>query len=122
MSRVVLWNPKKDGSDYIDGGSGNDTLRGGDGHDILTGGDGDDILSGGSGLDVFVFDTDDGSDVIKDFDARDDRLVFQGVSSMDDITVSTSGNNTIIQYGNTKVTLQDVQMTAEEVWNCVGSE
>ncbi|WP_316015727.1 beta strand repeat-containing protein [Roseobacter sp. HKCCA0434] len=57
------------GNDALSGEDGNDVLRGdlgrnGGGADTLTGGAGDDLLDGGLGADVFVFSTDDGSDVI----------------------------------------------------------
>jgi hypothetical protein len=74
-----------DGSDYLaggfqadnlNGGAGNDVLRGDaggflGGSDILVGGADDDFLMGGRGADTFVFNTNDGSDVIAAFDVAD---------------------------------------------------
>jgi Ca2+-binding RTX toxin-like protein len=60
----------------FDGGAGNDGIRGGAGLDVLTGGSGDDwleggrnidVLTGGSGADTFVFNFDDGPDLVYDF-------------------------------------------------------
>lgn len=96
-----LWNPACDGrfstavadggagNDTItvlgrvrlvaDGGQGDDVLTGGVGNDILRGGDGNDVLTGGLGADRFLFDADDGADVIADFARRQgDRVVLEG--------------------------------------------
>jgi Ca2+-binding RTX toxin-like protein len=74
-----------DGSDYLaggfqadnlNGGAGNDVLRGDaggflGGSDILMGGADDDFLMGGRGADTFVFNTNDGADIIAAFDVAD---------------------------------------------------
>ena len=74
-----------DGSDYLaggfqadnlNGGAGNDVLRGDaggflGGSDILIGGVDDDFLMGGRGADTFVFNTNDGADIIAAFDLAD---------------------------------------------------
>ncbi|PUB15497.1 matrixin family metalloprotease [Yoonia sediminilitoris] len=58
------------GNDRLDGGSGNDTLRGDPansffaGRDVLIAGAGTDYLEGGGGADIFLFRTDDGTNVI----------------------------------------------------------
>ena len=62
-----------DGDDVIDAGlgvnevfgqAGNDIVLAAGGDDKIVGGTGDDILSGGEGFDEFVFNTNDGKDVI----------------------------------------------------------
>lgn len=63
-------------SDNLNGGAGNDVLRGDaggflGGSDILVGGTDDDFLMGGRGADTFVFNTNDGSDIIAAFDVAD---------------------------------------------------
>ncbi|MFP4313918.1 MAG: type I secretion C-terminal target domain-containing protein [Alphaproteobacteria bacterium] len=58
----------------LDGGAGNDVLYGEGGDDILIGGSGDDVLNGGTGSDTFVFNSLDGSDTVKDFEAGIDKL------------------------------------------------
>lgn len=81
------------GHDTLDGGEGDDTLHasetvGEDGiGDVLVGGKGTDTLHGGAGADTFVFapgdttwsasQTDASLDVITDFDAAKDTLVFE---------------------------------------------
>lgn len=94
-----------------------DTLAGGGGDDIIVGHGGDDVLSGGAGNDVFVFGSNDGSDTISDFTPGEDTLAFEGADSPDDLTVTTENGNTTVQYGNTTVTLEGVEMTPDEVWN-----
>ena len=57
----------------LSGSHGNDELDGQGGNDVLNGGAGDDVLTGGAGFDRFVFDNDDGADVITDFNARSNK-------------------------------------------------
>jgi Ca2+-binding RTX toxin-like protein len=68
----------------LDGGAGHDLLVGGAGLDVLIGGAGDDTLEGGRGLDVltggigadyFVFNKDDGPDLVTDFQQGVDKIV-----------------------------------------------
>ncbi|TNH20652.1 calcium-binding protein [Testudinibacter sp. TR-2022] len=56
------------GNDQLYGGAGNDILIGGQGNDRLDGGEGKDILQGGIGNDTYIFGTNFGRDVIKDYD------------------------------------------------------
>lgn len=58
------------GSDKIFGQAGKDLLFGGSGKDTLSGGAGKDVLAGGGGVDTFIFATNSGMDVIRDFDAK----------------------------------------------------
>lgn len=60
------------GDDLLDGGAGADTLAGGVGNDTLDGGSGFDVLTGRQAADVFVLSS--GSDVITDFNLRQDRI------------------------------------------------
>ena len=67
-----------DGNDGLIGDQGNDLLEGGLGRDKLTGGLGVDTISGGAGADSFVF-TQSGvqnREVLTDFDASEDQMVF----------------------------------------------
>lgn len=66
----------------VQGTAGNDRLVGTAGDDLIRGGDGDDRLTGGAGEDTFVFGADarDGNrdrDVITDFNAAEDTIVFE---------------------------------------------
>jgi Ca2+-binding RTX toxin-like protein len=62
----------------IFGTNGNDRIFGGSGDDLLNGGRGSDVLTGGSGGDRFILDlygTAGERDVIRDFQAGQDRIV-----------------------------------------------
>ncbi|MGV8986722.1 MAG: calcium-binding protein [Cypionkella sp.] len=68
------------GADLLLGQAGNDTLIGGPDADTLVGGAGADRLFGGDGADVFIFDR--GHDVIFDFSATEDAIVFHTTSQI----------------------------------------
>lgn len=63
-----------DGNDTLLGGLGNDNLSGNAGNDFFSGDAGNDTMSGGDGADVFFFDTNFGTDVIRDFDVSSDQI------------------------------------------------
>ncbi|MBU1001882.1 MAG: calcium-binding protein [Proteobacteria bacterium] len=105
------------GNDYMDGGSWDDTMTGGDGNDTMHGGSGNDLLTGGAGSDVFVFGANEGSDTITDFTPGTDTFEFSGLSQSD-LKVATNNGNTILSFNGTTVTLEGVEMTADEVWAC----
>ena len=77
-------------SSLLDGRAtgGNDTLNGGTGNDVLFGGAGNDTLTGGEGNDKFVFlaNSNSGQDVITDFQAGSDKIVFADVVSADKLS------------------------------------
>ena len=77
-------------SSLLDGRAtgGNDTLNGGTGNDVLFGGAGNDTLTGGEGDDKFVFlaNSNSGKDVITDFQAGSDKVVFADVVSADKLS------------------------------------
>jgi Ca2+-binding RTX toxin-like protein len=131
------------GDDTLDGGSGDDVLYGdnyptepfaGAGHsgiggdDILIGGTGSDQLWGNGGNDTFVFNVDDGADVIHDFTqevepgAEQDKIDLSayGFASFDDITIATNAFTgwAVIQLSATDsifvVGLQPDQLTAND--------
>jgi Ca2+-binding RTX toxin-like protein len=61
------------GNDYLEGNAGRDTIIGGAGVDIIVGGRHVDFLTGGGGHDIFLYNSsDDGGDVIYDFDVNED--------------------------------------------------
>lgn len=68
------------GDDTLLGGLGNDYLSGSSGNDFLSGDGGNDALLGGSGNDVFFFDSNFGSDVIKDIGAGDQIWLKAGLN------------------------------------------
>jgi Ca2+-binding RTX toxin-like protein len=61
------WMYGGDGRDSLNGQVGADRLSGGAASDRLVGGLGNDVLAGGAGADTFRFTSNDGNDVIRDF-------------------------------------------------------
>jgi large repetitive protein len=109
------------GDNRLNGGRDNDRLAGGDGADVLIGGIGNDQLTGGLHVDTFLFVTTaygpgSGIDVITDFQVGQDVVQFQraywgGVDSIDDLTFSQAGSDTVISYGPAgSITLNNVDM------------
>jgi VCBS repeat-containing protein len=89
------------GNDFIWGGAGRDTLWGemGDdylygeeGDDRLEGGAGNDVLDGGAGADTYVFGKTGGHDVIRQFDAQNDRILFEAGIQASDLSISKNAN------------------------------
>jgi Ca2+-binding RTX toxin-like protein len=109
------------GDNRLSGGAGHDRLVGADGRDVLVGGAGNDQLTGGLHADTFLFVTTawgpgSGADVVTDFQVGQDVLQFQqafwgGVDSIDDLTFSQAGSDTVISYGPVgSITLNNVDM------------
>jgi Ca2+-binding RTX toxin-like protein len=109
------------GDNRLNGGAGNDRLVGGDGADVLVGGSGNDQLTGGLHADTFVFMTrsysyGSAADLVTDFQVGVDVLQFArigwgGVDSLDDLTFSQTGNDTVIAFGTAEsITLRNVDM------------
>ena len=102
------------GADVLLGGAGADTLDGGADDDRLNGGTGDDALTGGTGDDTFVFDLNNGDDTITDFTTGDDRIdlrEFTEISGFADLTITTDGDDVVINlgdHGGGTIRLQDV--------------
>ncbi|WP_420861044.1 calcium-binding protein [Algirhabdus cladophorae] len=107
------------GADYIDGGDGKDFLRGGNGDDTIIGGQGIDKMEGNAGADTFVFSADGGTgnDRIRDFEDGVDTLRFEGfgtkVDGFGDVTVSSSGGDTTIDWNGGSVVLLDFSGTID---------
>ena len=99
-----------DGYDYLNGGTGNDILNGGNLGDDLEGGSGNDTLTGGQGDDYFIFVDDFGHDIITDFENGVDQLNLSALDEgtpFDQVTISQSGNDSLIQFGDNSITLLD---------------
>lgn len=89
------------GRDLLMGGNGNDQINGNRGRDTIIGGDDDDLLAGGRGADTFVFKdtpTEEGDDIILDFEVGRDVLQFDGLV-LDDLTLTQNGDDTVIAFG-----------------------
>lgn len=79
-----------EGNDFVAGGGRNDTVSGGNGDDTLNGGAGSDVLIGGEGRDLFIWNgTEAGArDIIRDFDAAEDELIFVGAGTAADVVLT----------------------------------
>lgn len=118
-----------DGDDHLSGGkkndmlfgeSGNDTLDGGAGADLITGGAGNDTIMGGAGADQFKFRQGDGIDVITDFEAGKDMIVFSdGQTTWRDLTTVMDGDDAVIHYGDGDM-LTVENATLGDVWDSFG--
>lgn len=93
-------------ANHFNGGFGNDTIDGRNGNDVIEGGSGADVLTGGSGADTFVYVSTRGHpsnvhamDLITDFDASVDRLMFSGFQgafvpgSLEDVSITLDSAN-----------------------------
>ena len=101
------------GDELLIGGDGNDTLLGGLDDDTLIGGAGDDRLQGGPGRDTFVFDSRDfGHDrIVLDFRPGSDAIDFRGSGyGFDDLTISQSGGNVLIEAGDSSILVSAVRL------------
>lgn len=108
------------GSDAVYGNRGNDILEGGGGADKIYAGRGNDDLYGGAGADKFIFNNNDGDNVIHDFNATNDRedVDLKGVSaitSFDDLSnnhMEQVGADVVIDDGaNLTITLLNVSIS-----------
>ena len=102
------------GNDTLDGGNGNDTLNGGAGRDTLDGDTGNDILTGGSAGDSFILHaTNNGADVITDFEDGTDKITLLGFR-FDDLTIQADaeGQGAMITWDGGQAHLQGVDHTA----------
>ena len=99
-------------SNQLEGGAGVDTLNGGDGADTLIGGQGIDTLAGGAGADTFVFGAADEGARIVDFEAIDAlRFDSNNAARTTLETARQSGDNTVLTFNGTNISLIDVDHT-----------
>lgn len=95
-----------------------DRMHGGAGDDYLLGGEGRDLMRGGKGADTFEWDfthLGDG-DVIRDFDAAQDRLVLDTHTIDGRLKVRIEDGDTIVSYGKADmVRLEDVTLTLSQI-------
>ncbi len=96
------------GSDTLTGNNGDNVLDGSGGDDILEGMAGNDTLEGGVGDDTFVITSGAGSDIITDFDADNDRLVFEVELFANFEAVRNAATET--NEGDLQIELSDTEM------------
>lgn len=98
------------GNDTLSCGAGDDSLEGGSGSDRIIGGAGHDLLTGGGGQDHFLFKRGDGEDVITDFRAGTDEIqIVTGARRFSDLEIERSGHDTIIEFANVQITLENIR-------------
>ncbi|MGO4389335.1 hypothetical protein AB4Y85_17545 [Microvirga sp. 2YAF29] len=123
----------EDGNDKLYGGNGDDILRGWFGDDQLTGGAGDDVLDAGAGNDVltggvgsdrYVFNSDMGQDIVKDFNIKQDELLLirhdinhSGIVDFDTLKphMKQVGKNVVMDLGKGEWLGGDDQLTVMNV-------
>ena len=106
--------------DILIGGAGKDRMIGGGGSDVIVADRGDDVLKGGAGADVFVLTRNGDNDRIVDFSENDGLFIskFDLPSKMTAeqfalLYASADGNDTVITFGKTSVTLEGYGYDAE---------
>ncbi len=100
------------GTDDLFGDAGNDKLRGGQGVDTLNGGTGRDLLIGGSQGDVFVFNSGDGRDTIKDFEDGVDTIRFDsGVEDFSGLRFKQGASSAVVIHDGGVIVVQNTLVT-----------
>ena len=85
------------GDDALYGGLGDDRLKGGAGDDRIESGDGFDRMTGDEGADTFVFTlTEDGRNIITDFNAAEDTISLDLLGF--DLDIRQQGDNVVIRH------------------------
>jgi hypothetical protein len=107
-------------ANHITGNTSGNVLKGLGGTDILTGSRGNDKLYGGADADYFVFNAGDGTDTIKDFDAKGsdhDVIDLSHVSGLTDFVdlkahhMEQAGSSVVIDFtAHDSITLEGVKL------------
>lgn len=97
------------GEDLLQGGGRGDDLKGGAKSDVLRGQNGKDVLTGGSGRDTFVFDGNDGSDTITDWEAGDTFAVESGARRFRQLDLEETEDGVVVSWRETSVLLEGVE-------------
>ncbi|MEP3180391.1 MAG: S8 family serine peptidase, partial [Lentilitoribacter sp.] len=97
------------GADMLFGSSERDIIRGQAGADTFNGGAGNDALTGGFGPDTFIFNANDGGDVINGFEDNFDTIDLGSLSTdFASLTLSViGGDDALIDYGSGTIRLRD---------------
>ncbi len=93
------------GDDFLYGGADTNAMYGGDGNDIYEGGSGTDTMTeygGGSGNDIYI--QSGGNDTIYEYLGAD-TLRMTGGATIENTTITSSGNNLIVAGGSGQVTI-----------------
>ncbi|MBW4505104.1 MAG: esterase-like activity of phytase family protein [Scytonematopsis contorta HA4267-MV1] len=99
------------GNDLIYTGAGDDLIYAGEGNNTISAGTGNDIVYVGRGVDKFILDAGVGSVTVIGFGSSDQISRGAGLTANSALTVTTSGNDTLISAGSDLlVTLKWTQM------------
>ncbi|MFV0299612.1 MAG: calcium-binding protein [Paracoccus sp. (in: a-proteobacteria)] len=114
------------GDDMLSGNAGDDRIRGGAGDDRLDGGAGRDRLWGEAGADSFLFRAGGGRDVIVDFQAAEDEVLYFGSQASYDQAVATAqvvdGDLVLRPGGGDLITLKGVDdLSGLDQWFLLGA-
>lgn len=88
----TIWSQPKLFQHFVDmaATTGGDTIYGFSGGEILDGKTGNDLLQGGGGSDTYIVRRGDGSDIVLDAGGGSDRLIFEGIGSLEVDILRTS--------------------------------
>ncbi len=107
------------GNDTLSGLSGDDILRGGAGDDFFNGGQGNDTIAGGTGSDRFFLATNNGSEIVTDFENGIDLIVMQTGLKFSQLSISQGSNATFISLASTGARLMTLNGISADA---IGSE
>jgi Ca2+-binding RTX toxin-like protein len=97
------------GDDILIGSKFRDVLVGGEGDDILDGRGGNDLLFGDAGRNTYVFGDGYGSDVVRTYNAGQDKFDLRGVSGVSSFAelnlVQITPNSVRIDFGSDTLTI-----------------
>ncbi len=105
-----------DGAGRFCGGPGNDILYGDDGDDLFIGGRGNDITCTGSGADIIAFNRGDGQDTVVAGAGCDNTVSLGGGIDYQDLTMSKSGNDLILDTGRSTISGQGHDQITMKNW------
>jgi Ca2+-binding RTX toxin-like protein len=91
------------GRNVIVGNAASNHIRGGAGNDIISGGLGHDVLTGNGGDDRFLFNSLSDNDVISSFAHDQDKIVFRGLGTFADLSITQAGSNVQLDIGDLTV-------------------
>lgn len=106
------------GNDRLTGSAQSDVFDAGNGNDVIEGGGGNDILTGGTGADTFIFNGDDGHDVITDLRTND--MIYLRGATPNDYSVSFTDGVTTIIFGATTIELAGIGQLLESDFTDMG--
>ncbi len=101
-----------DDGDVIIGSDFENFLAGAEGDDLIDGAGGDDILSGGEGIDTFRFSSENGNDVVTDFELGVDLIQLSDFGPDFDLSdsISQDGQDAVLSFsGDNSVRLEGIE-------------